>query len=119
MLVHGRTPKSGIQHSKTLMIDNEFLLLGSCNWTKRSRLNSELNVLLRIAASGLSVYETQLKETSRFAIPMTDIESSEARRNKLKIKEKKIASGSTAYRTAQKFTLARERAAALKSEIAG
>ena len=52
-------PGRGIQHSKTLFIaDNaeftgeNYLIIGSCNWTTSSRCNFELSVLLRLDRDG-------------------------------------------------------------------
>jgi phosphatidylserine/phosphatidylglycerophosphate/cardiolipin synthase-like enzyme len=37
----------GIQHSKVLRVD-DYLIVGSCNWTTASRANSELGVLIKM-----------------------------------------------------------------------
>ena len=42
---------TGIQHAKTLLAD-DFLIIGSCNWTVSSRANSELGALVQLTPKG-------------------------------------------------------------------
>ena len=42
----------GIQHSKTLLVDGTWLLVGSTNWTNSSRSNHELSVCLHLTGEG-------------------------------------------------------------------
>jgi phosphatidylserine/phosphatidylglycerophosphate/cardiolipin synthase-like enzyme len=43
----------GIHHSKSLLVD-EFLLVGSCNWTTSSRANFETGVIVKLTSVGLA-----------------------------------------------------------------
>ena len=63
----GTSGQSGIQHSKTLLCD-DVLLVGSTNWTKASRSNHEVGLLIRLNDEGLEKYTEQtakILQTSR------------------------------------------------------
>ena len=55
-LTNGHNGVSGNQHSKTLLVDNHFIV-GSCNWTTNSRQNQEINTLLALNESGIAAME--------------------------------------------------------------
>ena len=42
----------GIQHSKTLLVDEMFALIGSTNWINSSRSNHEMSVLVELNLGG-------------------------------------------------------------------
>jgi len=52
VLTAGKTASSGIQHSKTLLVDRHFLH-GSTNWSGSSRKNSEWDSVTRLNEVGL------------------------------------------------------------------
>ena len=70
LLSYGQNGSSGIQHSKTVAVD-EFLLIGSCNWTSSSRTNNEMNVLIKLGEKGSKAHEERLSTLQRFAAPFT------------------------------------------------
>ena len=55
MLTEGWTGQSGIQHSKTLLTDGYYYLVGSTNWTNSSRKNTEVSQLVRLSRKGRQV----------------------------------------------------------------
>lgn len=51
----------GIQHAKCLLVDN-FLVVGSCNWTTSSRCNMEMNVLVRVKSECQPLVQAMFEE---------------------------------------------------------
>ena len=64
----------GIQHAKSLLVDNK-LILGSTNWTVSSRANSELGVLLELkeetAATVRDILEARMKRGERLMVVLS------------------------------------------------
>jgi len=60
-LTAGSSGPSGIQHSKTLLCD-DMLLVGSTNWTRASRSNHEVNLLVRLNDEGLHGYQRETQK---------------------------------------------------------
>ena len=60
----------GIHHSKTLLVD-EFLVVGSCNWTTSSRSNFETGTLLQLHKVGLEEIRAFCSERWSEAVPVT------------------------------------------------
>ena len=51
---------TGIQHAKTILIDNK-MIVGSCNWTVSSKANGELSVLIRLNEGGLRLMKSTIE----------------------------------------------------------
>ena len=60
MLSRGVSGNSGIQHSKTVLSD-EFLIVGSCNWTSASRENHEEDMLVALNEAGIVAHDERLR----------------------------------------------------------
>ena len=104
-LVSGADP-SGIQHSKTVLVDHMFLV-GSTNWTSNSRPNHEVHTLLELKPEGLQAVRVKydnMKRTSRLLTEKEVSLSVELRTNRVQ-----RAKSEERYSTAKKFSLARER----------
>ena len=65
---------TGIQHAKTLLAD-DFLIIGSCNWTTSSRANSELGALVHLTPRGAQLVrdtmEARMAGGERLAVAMS------------------------------------------------
>ena len=70
LLSYGQNGSTGAQHSKTVTVD-EYLLIGSCNWTCSSRTNHEMNVLIKLGNEGSKAHEERLSRLRRFAVPFS------------------------------------------------
>ena len=68
-LTSGVGGKSGIQHSKTLLVDSEHLSVGSCNWTTNSRANEEINVLVQLTKAGAEQYDRRVQYLLMHSLP--------------------------------------------------
>ena len=56
----------GLLHAKSLLID-DFLLLGSTNWTTSSKANHELSALLELSQDGHAQYDRWLDVVEKSA----------------------------------------------------
>jgi len=108
----GHTGGSGIQHSKTLLVDN-YLIAGSCNWTNSSRLNTELSVLVHLSEEGARshvMFFHRLKQSSTL-VTDAQVDMATEIRVQRKGRAKSIARledpQPTAYKTAKRFSMAR------------
>ena len=124
-LSHGSNGISGIQYSKTFLAD-EFLLVGSCNWTGSSRENHEECTLTALNEEGLAAHEQRLKYIQERSHAFDDKMEKEgrehrrARSSSVKVGQgrqgKSASSGdqhsvprADRYRTAKRFSIARAR----------
>jgi len=106
----------GIQHSKTMIVDGTWLLLGSTNWTNSSRSNHELSVCLELTGEGRIAYRTwkgYLVATSRM-LTNEDIKTSKllrADKGKARSASRGRAKSSEQdkYATAMRWSIARNR----------
>ena len=101
---------SGIQHSKTVLVDHMFLV-GSTNWTSNSRANHEVHALLELKPDGLQAVHVKYDNMKRCSKLLTEKEVSLA--VKLRTNRVQRAKSEERYSTAKKFSLARERNNAL------
>ena len=122
-LTAGVGGNSGIQHSKTLLVDREFLNAGSANWTINTRSNEEINVLIRLSAEGLKQYEERIEYMLGHSVPYQgalELRSHEHREARARAKSQEPGNGARAkpkaraksadrYAFAKRFSLARER----------
>ena len=103
----------GIQHSKTLFVDNYFLS-GSCNWTHSSRSNHELNTLMELSEEGVQAVMQKLLYMKEVSVLLTveEVRSSqtfrEGRLDRIRAKTAE-PSGIDRFATARKFSIARAR----------
>ena len=103
---------SGIQHSKTLLVDESFII-GSCNWTSSSRSNHEASVLLALEAPGLLACDERigyLKESGRLLTDADIAKCQENRDQRSKSRGKSVPVRDM-YATAKRFSIARGRSA--------
>ena len=134
-LSHGTNGISGIQHSKTFLAD-EFLLVGSCNWTNASRQNHEECTLTALNEEGLAAHDKRLKyiqERSRVFDDKMEKEGREHRRarsSSAKVRRERQGKSASSgdqqsvppadrYRTAKRFSIARARSLQAQSKTAG
>lgn len=96
----------GIQHSKTLLVDN-YLVVGSTNWTNASRNNQELGVLIRLSEAGGAKWDTRLGFMTQQAVVYGEEDYHKGRGNR--IRRSKSAGPAEKYATAKRFSIARER----------
>ena len=61
----------GLLHAKALVID-DFLMLGSANWTRSSRANHEMNVLLELSSGGIAQLDRWLGTMGDHSEVMSD-----------------------------------------------
>ena len=122
-LSHGLTGESGIQHSKTVLCD-EYVVIGSCNWTTSSRSNHEIDVLLALNEVGLAAYDERVRFINERAVDFSLDMERQARDHKKKLsaaKETRLEKArvprsesvppgaSDRYATAKRFSIARGR----------
>ena len=104
-LTAGVTSSQGIQHSKTVLVDDH-LLLGSTNWTNSSRTNTEGDVVVKLNERGQDGWAERLKACRQYAVALTpELISSaqEVRRDRTRAKS------ADQYKTAKRFSIARAR----------
>ena len=70
-LCRGCSSGTGIQHSKTLMIDM-FLIIGSANWTNASQSNQEVSILFAMNADGMEAHARRLEQIVDASEPFSD-----------------------------------------------
>ena len=70
-LCRGCSNGTGIQHSKTLMIDM-FLFVGSANWTNASQSNQEVSILFAMNADGIEAHTRRLEQILEVSEPFSD-----------------------------------------------
>ena len=90
LLSSGVSGDSGIQHSKTVLCD-EYVIIGSCNWTYASRANQEIDVLLALNEVGLAAYDEHLKYIKEHSLAFNDEmerEGRESRKERAAAKER-------------------------------
>ena len=113
MLSRGVSGNSGIQHSKTVLSD-EFLIVGSCNWTSASRENHEEDMLVALNEAGVAAHDERLKYTKDHNQAFTrELEKAgrEHRSQRAASREhKSVPPSAERYRTAKRFSIARARA---------
>ena len=69
-LARGVKPKTGLQHSKTLLVDR-YLICGSTNWTMHSQKCNEISLLVRCDDAGLEAYKKRIAEIEENSEKMT------------------------------------------------
>ena len=89
----------GIQHSKTLIVDNA-LIIGSTNWTTSSLTNSECSTLIELDKGGLKQWNSWKQEVIQKAQSFKECVPPD--RSKAAVER---------FRTAKRFSLARARSA--------
>ena len=96
-------PGTGIQHSKTLLIDGQMAIVGSVNWTTSSRANHEMAVLTQLTTAGADSWKIFINRLKILGRPLDhDIaEQATARR------ELRRSKSQDAHRTARRFSIAR------------
>ena len=101
----------GIQHSKTLFVDNYFLS-GSCNWTHSSRSNHELNTLMELSEEGIQAVMQKLLYMKEVSILLTveEVRTSQTlREGRIRAKTAEPSGIIDRFATARKFSIARAR----------
>ena len=98
----------GIQHSKTLLVD-DYLIVGSTNWTNASRNNQEMGVLIRLSEPGWKTWNTRLGFMTQSATCFTEEDHHRGRGNPVR---RSKSAGAEKYATAKRFSIARERSLA-------
>jgi len=114
-LSRGISGAGGIQHSKTLRAD-DFLIVGSTNWTNASRLNQEMSVLVQLNEEGLAAYEDRIRAYKSLSSVFSDALERSGTANRCSRGvggASRSASVSTMerYATAKRFSIARARSA--------
>ena len=99
----------GIQHSKTLFVDDTFFLSGSTNWTYSSRSNHEVNTLVELSAGGSVAVAQKLKYLREVSVLLTmeEVRASQVLRDGRS--RAKTQEPVDRYATARKFSIARAR----------
>ena len=99
----------GIQHSKTLLVDN-FIIVGSTNWTSSSRSNHELSVLLELDETGktAALLKGEYILQSSTLLTIKGIEDSRLTRESRQHARAKSAEPDR-FATARRFSIANER----------
>ena len=122
-LCKGPGGKSGIQHSKTLLCDKH-AIIGSCNWTNSSRTNNEMSALIALNEEGLLAWERRMTMLRRDCEVMgadhvasaREVRSTRSASRGRRTKEgAKTETAVDMYRTARRFSVARERALSQKT----
>ena len=109
-LTHGSTGKSGLQHSKTLLVD-EHMIVGSANWTHSTLSNQECSALIRLNDQGLEAHQVLQDFWTKNSSVATDkhLEGAQEVRDNRKKRSTSVPSSASAkvrYDTAKKFSLA-------------
>ena len=104
----------GIQHSKTLLVD-DYLIVGSTNWTNSSRNNQEMGVLIRLSESGWKTWNTRLGFMTQQTIAFMEEDYHRGRGNRVR---RSKSAGAEKYATAKRFSIARERSLARREAAA-
>ena len=104
-LCKGVTASLGIQHSKTLLAD-DYLIVGSTNWTNASRSNQEMGILIRMSLAGGAKWDARLGFMTQQAVEFGEADFHKGRGNRV---GRSKSTGPDRYATAKRFSLARER----------
>ena len=107
-LTHGSTGKSGLQHSKTLLVD-EHLIVGSANWTNSTLSNQECSALIHLNDGGIEAHQVLQDFWTENSTVATDKDlegAQEVRDNRKKRATSVPHSARIRYDTARKFSLA-------------
>jgi phosphatidylserine/phosphatidylglycerophosphate/cardiolipin synthase-like enzyme len=112
-------PATGIQHSKVLMSD-EYMIVGSVNWTTSSSCNQELSALTRLRNDGQAAAQRWFGLLTMHAEPLTPATAEKA--EAVRIERRSRSSGRNVvvdrHRTAKRFSIARSKSAdALVDEL--
>ena len=107
-LCRGVAVSLGIQHSKTLLVD-DYLIVGSTNWTNASRNNQEMGVLIRLSEAGWNSWNTRLGFMTQQTIAFMEEDYHRGRGNRVR---RSKSAGAEQYATAKRFSIARERSLA-------
>jgi len=110
----GATGSSGIQHSKTLLVDDK-AIIGSANWTNSSRSNDEVSMLVWLGPDGLMKYDSRIdimKDKGKF-FDVDEQDRAEGVRSKRTQSVGAARRAATVdhdkYRTARRFSIANSR----------
>jgi len=101
---------SGIQHSKTLRVDDQFFICGSTNWTSSSRGNHEVSMLLELTAEGQRAVQTctgYFKLTAEMLTTAKVQQATDLRAGRAERRAKSVEPDR--YATAKRFSVARAR----------
>ena len=113
MLSRGVSGNSGIQHSKTVL-SNEYLIVGSCNWTSASRENHEEDMLVALNEAGLVAHDERLMYIQEHSQAFNDEMEKAGRDHRSKRaasrEHKSVPPSAERYRTARRSSVARARA---------
>ena len=107
-LTHGSTGKSGLQHSKTLLVD-EHMIVGSANWTNSTLNNQECSALIHLNNEGLEQHHLLQDFWTKNSEVATDkhLEGAQEVRDSRKMRPTSTpASARVRYDTAKKYSLA-------------
>ena len=107
-LCRGVAVSLGIQHSKTLLVD-DYLIVGSTNWTNASRNNQEMGVLIRLSEAGWNSWNTRLGFMTQQTTAFMEEDYHRGRGNRVR---RSKSAGAEQYATAKRFSIARERSLA-------
>jgi phosphatidylserine/phosphatidylglycerophosphate/cardiolipin synthase-like enzyme len=105
-LTSGATGSSGIQHSKTLLVD-DYLIVGSTNWTTSSKQNEEMSVLVQLNPDGFEQFDKRLSRLKQRSSNFTRERAVKARDARAARQELRSSSVPDVYRTAKRFSIAR------------
>ena len=110
---------AGIQHSKTLLVDDVLYMAGSANWTEASRSNHEVSALVELTAESRAVVarvHQKLRSTSHQLTNEIVQQSIELRAAKA-TNRAKSADLTDQHRTAKRFSLARARRSQSRDDV--
>ena len=105
-LTSGISGSSGIQHSKTLLVD-DYLIVGSTNWTTSSKQNEEMSVLVHLNPDGFDQFEKRFKRLNQRSSEFTRERAVRARDARAARQELRGNSVPDIHRTAKRFSIAR------------
>ena len=108
---HGTGNFPGIQHSKTVLTD-DFLIIGSTNWTNASRRNTEMSALIELTNAGKLAHQAHLEHLLTGAKELTAGQiaaAQELRATRATAKVRAKSADTDKYATARKFSIARAR----------
>ena len=113
-LCRGVSNSLGTQHSKTLLVD-DYLILGSTNWTNASRNNQEISVLIRVSEAGRDAWDERLGYMTLQVTEFTEEDYIRARNTRTM---RPRSAGPEKYATAKRFSIARQRSLQLAEAAA-
>ena len=105
-LCRGVNSGMGTQHSKTLLVD-DYMIVGSSNWTNATRNNQELSVLIRVTGAGRDAWDKRLGFMMHHGTEFTEEHFVRGLNSRKIIRSK--SSGPEKYATAKRFSIARGR----------